>query len=80
MAYTGFQVTSQASGQVQVTPAGQVVTGVAVYFSTGAGNSDSVFVPDEHYNPDHVRRMIVARATLVDTIGNMSEGMPGSGS
>lgn len=77
--YSGYQVTSQASGQVQVTPAGQVVTGVAVYFSTGKGNSDSVFIPDEHYNVDAVRKAVRARAELVDTIGDLSADMPGSG-
>lgn len=76
MTYSGYQVTSQASGQVQVTQAGQVVTGVQVYFTTGDGNTDSVFVPDEHYNVDNVRKMVTARATLVDTIGGLSDGLP----
>ena len=76
MAYSGYQVTSQASGQVQVSQAGQVVTGVAVYFVTGNGNSDSVFVPDEHYNPDYVARMVRVRAEVVDTIGQLADELP----
>lgn len=79
MAYSGYQVTSQASGQVQVTQAGQVVTGVAVYFTTGNGNADSVFIPDEHYNEDHVRKAVRARAELVDTIGDLSDQQPSAG-
>lgn len=72
MANTGWTVTSQSSDQVQVTPAGQAITGVIVYFTSSEGNHGSVFVPDNHYNAATVRKMVQARANLLDEIGSLA--------
>lgn len=69
-----WTVTSQLSDQTQITSAGQVVTGHIVYFITGDGHRDSVFVPDDHYTPDNVRTMIAAQAAAADAVGQLSSG------
>ena len=69
---SGWTVTAQVTDQVITTSAGQVVTGTYVYFTTGEGHSASVFVPDEHYNAATVRKMIEAKATIVDEIGKLA--------
>lgn len=70
MAY--WQVTAQTPNQIQVTSAGQVVNGTEVYFSTGDGNTGSVFVPDDHYNEKTVRDMVQARADIIDAVGGLA--------
>lgn len=70
----GWVITSQVSDQVQVTQAGQPVTGVMVYFATGEGNESSVFVPNASYNKATVRQMVHTQALLVDEIGRMTSG------
>lgn len=65
---SGWQVTSQVTDQLITTLAGQVVTGTYVYFITGEGQEGSVFVPDQHYNAATVRKMIQARADVLDEV------------
>lgn len=72
MAGSGWTVTGQVSDQVVLTPAGQAVTGVYVYFTTGEGQSGSVFVEDAHYNAKTVHAMIAAKATLLDEVYHLS--------
>lgn len=69
-----WEVTGQQADQTQITQAGQVVTGHVVYFTTGEGNSDSVFVPDGQYNANTVRRLIEARAAIADEVGSLAAG------
>lgn len=72
MADSTWQVTGQLADQTQITSAGQVVTGHLVYFITGDGHRDSVFVPDDHYTPDSVRALIAAQAARADAVGQLS--------
>lgn len=74
MHHSGWRVTSQLTDQVIVTQAGQAVTGVQIFFTTGDGNEGSVFVAQNHYNPKTVKPLIHAQAGLIDTIGQDSSG------
>lgn len=75
MANATWTVTGQQDDQLQVTSSGQPVTGVIISFATGEGNQGTVFVPDQHYNKSTVRKMIQARADLMDEIGLLAQGM-----
>ena len=68
----GWTVTSQATDQLVITDAGQVVAGTQVYFATEHGNTASVFAPDQHYTREKVHKAISHRARLVDEIGQMT--------
>lgn len=72
--HSGWVVTSQLTDQVIVTAAGQAVTGVQIFFTTGQGNEGSVFIADNHYNPKVVVPAIHAQAGLIDTIGQLNSG------
>lgn len=68
----GWIVTAQVTDQVIVTDAGQTDTGVQIYFTTGEGNSGSVFVSYRHYGDrQHVKGVIHAMAHLIDDIGKL---------
>jgi hypothetical protein len=67
-----WTVTGQTADQTQITAAGQVITGTQVYFITGAGNRDSVFVPDDAYTVAAVTTLVKARAQLVDQVGALT--------
>lgn len=74
MAKAGWTVTSQVTDQVILTDAGQPVTGTYIYITTSAGNSASVFVPDNIYpNKKKVTEMLRTKAQLVDDIGALYE-------
>jgi hypothetical protein len=72
--HSGWVVTSQLTDQVIVTAAGQAVTGVQIFFITGAGNEGSIFVANNHYTPKVVKPAIHAAAAQIDTIGQLSSG------
>lgn len=68
-----WSVTSQAE-YTQIQPDGTPVRGYKVYYRTGNGQTGSVFVPPESYNPESVRAMIQAAAANTDAIGALSSG------
>lgn len=70
--HSGWQVTSQVSDQVVLTNAGQAVTGTYVYFTTGDGNSGSVFIADAHYSAAEVKKAVSARAAVLDEVGRLA--------
>lgn len=73
---TGWKVTSQVTDQTQVDAAGNTITGVVVYFTTGDGNQGNVFVPNRLYTARHVatiKTMIRDAATLLDQVGGLAE-------
>ena len=70
--HSGWRVTSQLTDQVQITAAGQAVTGVQIFFVTGDGNEGSIFVASNHYTIKAVKPMIHAAAAKIDTIGIMA--------
>lgn len=72
--HSGWVVTAQLTDQVIVTAAGQAVTGVQIFFITGAGNEGSVFIANNHYTPKVVRPAIHAQAAQIDTIGSLASG------
>jgi hypothetical protein len=74
-----WQVTSQATGQVTIGQAGQVVEGVIVYFVTADGNEGSVFVANNQYNPQTVRALVAEQATRMDEVGRLAGGNAGQG-
>lgn len=69
---SGWMVTGQDPDQLIVTDAGKPVSGTRVYFSTGEGNTGSVFIDDGHYHPKTVHAAVGARAALVDEIGALT--------
>lgn len=75
MPHSGWAVTDQATDQVINTTDGRTITGTYVYFVTGNGNRASVFVPDDHYNAKNVHGMVEARATVVDEVGALANGL-----
>lgn len=66
----GWSVTGQQETTEQAV-GGQFVSGRRVYFTTGAGNTGSVFVPDTMYDAPTVSRMVAAAAANVDTVGSL---------
>jgi hypothetical protein len=68
-----WQVTSQLTDQQTINGAGNVITGVRVYFITGQGNEGVVFVPDTIYNTKSAREMIAANARTLDDVGNLAQ-------
>jgi hypothetical protein len=69
MHHSGWRVTSQLTDQVQITSAGQAVTGVQIFFVTGDGNEGSIFVANNHYTTKAVKPMLHAAAAQIDTVG-----------
>lgn len=68
---SGWDVTGQSETQ-QIGPNGSFVRGVEIYFTTRAGHSGSVFLPNAQYSQPAVRTAINARADLLDSIGGLS--------
>lgn len=71
MPSTTYTVTRQVPDTYDFTVPGDPVLGVQVYFNTGEGNTGSVFVPQSKYNGDNVRKMVAAKAKLIDDIGGI---------
>lgn len=64
-----WSVTRQAADQVNIEPNGDPVTGVRIFFTTGAGNQGSVFITDAAYhNTNAVKAAIQAQANQMDTV------------
>jgi hypothetical protein len=72
MANTSYAVTRQATDTYDFTVPGDPVLGTQVYFSTGAGNVGSVFVPQTVYNAKTVATMVQAQANVIDAVGALS--------
>lgn len=67
-----WQVTGDTPDQYQFDAAGNPTVGHVVAFLTGNGGRGTVFVPEDHYNPDTVRTLIAAKAATVDQIGSLT--------
>lgn len=67
----GWQVNAQQE-TTELALNGAFVSGRRVYFTTGAGNTGSVFLPDQAYTVDNVRAAIEQQATKLDAIGALS--------
>jgi hypothetical protein len=67
-----WTVTGQVTGQTIIDEAGNVIVGSYVFFTTGEGNKDSVFVPDAKRTKQNVTDLIHAQAQLADEIGRLS--------
>lgn len=64
-----WTVTRQAADQVSIQSNGDPVTGVRIFFTTGAGNEGSVFIADAQYhNTAAVKQAIQAQANQMDAI------------
>lgn len=63
----GYAVTAQL--QTTQLYGGRFVRGVEVSFTTTKGNSGSVFIPEDQYNPDNVKAQVSAKAALMDAVG-----------
>lgn len=68
-----WQVTSQVADQQTITDAGQVVTGIRVYFITGLGQRGSVLVPDDQYNTATVAAMVGIMADRMDQVATLTD-------
>lgn len=53
---------------------GQYLDGIRVFFDTGAGQSDSVWVSNNDYSASRVRSAIAARAAIVDEVAGLTGG------
>lgn len=71
MPATTYTVTRQVPDTYDFTVPGDPVLGVQVYFTTGGGNTGSVFIPHAKYNGEHVRAAVAAHAKLIDDIGGI---------
>lgn len=69
---SSWQVTGQVADQFQFDGAGNPTSGYRVSFITGAGNRGSVFVPEDHYTPEHVRTMVAKQAGVIDAVGSLA--------
>ena len=69
---SGWTVTGQVPDQYSAGAAGQPVIGTFVYFTTTEGNPGSVFIPEQHYTTENVRKAIEARATVIDSVGRLA--------
>lgn len=67
-----WSVTGDTADQISFELGPNPVTGHLISFLTGAGHRGSVFVPNEHYNPAAVRRLVQAQANLADEIGSLT--------
>lgn len=67
-----WQITGQVHDQVIPTDAGQALTGTYVYFTTGLGETASVFVEDKVYSVDQVKAQVREHAKKVDDIRRLS--------
>lgn len=63
--------TTRVTGQMPTTAlaGGRFTKGVEVQFVTAAGNTGSVFIPDDQYTPDVVRAAIADKAAVMDAVG-----------
>lgn len=50
---------------------GRAVQGITVHFTTGKGNSSSVFVPKADYSADTVRGLILEHARELDAVSDL---------
>lgn len=73
MARHSYEVTNITTGQTVADQAGNVQVGNIVYYMTGEGNQDSVFVTDNRFNEDNVKAAIRPRAKRLDRISQLSE-------
>jgi hypothetical protein len=71
MPSTTYTVTRQQPDVYDFTSPGDPVLGTQVYFTTGGGNSGSVFIPQSKYNGTHVRAAVAAAAKNMDDIGGI---------
>ena len=59
----------------QVVPGSAPVKGQQIFFTTGLGQSGSVFVPYAQYgNLDYVRQTIAAQAAQLDAVKSLNSG------
>ena len=73
MAATGsYTITRQATDQYDFTVPGNPVIGTQVYFTTGEGNTGSVFIPQAQYKETVIHSLVAAYAKALDTVGNMT--------
>jgi len=67
-----YTITRQATDQYDFSNPGDPVLGTQVYFTTGDGNSGSVFVPQARYGITLVRELVAAAAKELDGIGRLA--------
>lgn len=68
-----WQVTSQGES-TEIQPNGQAVRGYRVYFTTGGGQSGSVWIPESSYTAERVRALVAQAAANAEAIGSLSAG------
>lgn len=69
---TTWHVTGDLPDQYDFNSGGTPVLGHQVSFITGAGNRGSVFVPNDHYNPQAVKTLVHGHAVTVDTVASLT--------
>lgn len=77
IAHTGWQVTSIDPSAYVVDAKGDPMYGARVRFTTGAGNSGSVWVPEGALTPANAAALIDVQAALMDQIASLSSAPVG---
>lgn len=68
-----YEVTNIVTGMTVADQAGNVQVGNYVYYITGQGNQDSVFVTDNRFNEDNVKAAIRPAVRRLDRISQLAE-------
>jgi hypothetical protein len=68
---TTYQIIRQVPDTYDFAVPGDPVLGVQVYFTTGGGNTGSLFIPQAKYNGEYVRTAVAAHAKTIDDIGGI---------
>lgn len=67
-----WSVNRQAADQIDLATSGDPVSGVRIFFTTGLGQTGSVFVPDTQYhNTGVVKEAIQLQADQMDRIAQL---------
>lgn len=68
---TTWTVTGQVA-KFAADPTGKPVNGVEISFTTTAGNSGTVFIPNTSFNVANAQAAIAARAAILDAVSNLT--------
>lgn len=66
-----WTVTGQLSNQYSSDSTGTPILGHLIFFITGDGDRDSVWVANDHYNEKSVAAAIHAKAAIVDGVSKL---------
>ena len=71
---TTWKVTGDTPDSYDFSTGGDPVLGHKITFITGNGSRGSVFVPNDHYNPQSIRTLVHAQAVIADEVASLASG------